>query len=97
MPRGVPQLRTADDRMNIVGIQVKARRLQQRWNQDTLCARIALVTRGKWNPEWRDIVRIEGGTRKVSDLELLVLSQALECSAAWLLSGEDAPLPHSSP
>lgn len=85
MPRGVPRLRTADQRMNLVGTRVQERRKQLQWNQDSLCARIALVTDGAWNPQWRDIVRIEGGTRKVSDLELLALSKALECSAAWLL------------
>ena len=89
MPRGAPQLRTPDDRMNVVGIQVKERRKALRWNQDTLCARIAVTTSGLWNPEWRDIVRIEGGTRKVSDLELLALSKALDCTATWLL--QEAP------
>lgn len=75
--------------MNIVGTHVKERRKELRWNQDRLCARIALVTEGAWNPEWRDIVRIEGGTRKVSDLELLALAKALECRAAWLLQEPD--------
>lgn len=92
MPRGAPRLRTADDRMNIVGARVRERRKGLQWNQDTLCARIALATGGAWNPEWRDIVRIEGGTRKVSDLELLALAKALECSAAWLLQEAVQPL-----
>src|ERR1051326_7783056 len=91
MPRGTPQLRTADNRMNIIGTRGKERRKGLKWNQDTLCARIAFVTNGAWSPEWRDIVRIEGGTRKVSDLELLALAKALECSAAWLLQ-ETPPL-----
>ena len=85
MPRGAPRLRTADNRMNVVGAQVRERRRLLQWKQDTLCARIALATGGVWNPEWRDIVRIEGGTRKVSDLELLALAKALECTASWLL------------
>ena len=85
MPRGAPLLRTVDNRMNLVGLQIKERRKYLKWNQDTLCARIAFVTESVWNPEWRDIVRIEGGTRKVSDLELLVLAKALECTASWLL------------
>ncbi|HLK55236.1 MAG TPA: hypothetical protein VKU00_01650 [Chthonomonadaceae bacterium] len=95
MPRGAPQLRTSDDRMNVVGPQVKERRKALRWGQDALCARIALATEGKWNPEWRDIVRIEGGTRKVSDLELLALAKALECTATWLLQ-ETAQTPDNS-
>ena len=94
MPRGAPQLRTEDNRMNVVGPRVRERRKGLHWNQDALCARIALATGGVWNPEWRDIVRIEGGTRKVSDLELLALAQALECAAAWLL-GEAPSVPES--
>ena len=94
MPRGAPQLRTPDDRMNAVGTRVRDRRKELRWGQDALCARIALATDGRWNPEWRDIVRIEGGTRKVSDLELLALARALECTAAWLLQ-ETAQTPDS--
>ena len=85
MPRGVPRLRTEDSRMNAVGIHVKERRKELGWNQDMLCARIAGATSGVWNPEWRDIVRIEGGTRKVSDLELVALAKALECSVLILL------------
>ncbi|HLK59415.1 MAG TPA: hypothetical protein VKU00_22835 [Chthonomonadaceae bacterium] len=94
MPRGAPQLRTDDNRMNAIGPRVRERRRALRWNQDTLCARIALATEGKWNPAWRDMVRIEGGTRKVTDLELLALARALECTAAWLLQ-EDAPPPEA--
>ena len=95
MPRGAPQLRTPDDRMNLVGTRVRERRKSLNWNQDALCARIALATDGFWNPEWRDIVRIETGTRKVSDLELLALAKALECSAGWLLqeAGTFPPAP----
>ncbi len=91
MPRDAAQLRAANSRMNLVGLRVKERRKALQWNQDTLCARIATMTAGEWNPGWRDIVRIEGGTRKVSDLELLALAQALECSAAWLLQQADTP------
>ena len=86
MPRGVPKLRTADNRMNGIGARVKARRKELGWNQDVLCARIASATEGVWNPEWRDMVRIEGGTRKVSDLELVAIARALECSVSWLLN-----------
>ncbi len=93
MPRGAYQLRTPDNRMNLIGTRVRERRKAQQWTQDTLCARIAVVTEGAWNPEWRDIVRIESGTRKVSDLELLVLAAALECSAAWLLQETNATPP----
>jgi hypothetical protein len=56
--------------------------------QDEVCARLALRTDGEWNPGWQDLSRIENGARMVSDLEVLVLAQALECSACWLLVGE---------
>jgi hypothetical protein len=55
--------------------------------------RIALATAGKWNPEWRDIVRLESGTRLVSDLEMLALASALECDACWLFLGRLDSLP----
>ncbi len=91
MPRGVPRLRTPDNRMNGIGTRMKERRKALHWNQDALCARLALVTGGVWNPEWRDMVRIEGGTRKVSDLELVAIAHALECTAAWLLNEAASP------
>jgi transcriptional regulator with XRE-family HTH domain len=85
MPRGGPRLRNADRRMNVAGIRVKECRLKQGWSQDVLCARIALATEGEWNPEWRDIVRLETGIRTITDLELLALAQALGCKTTWLL------------
>jgi transcriptional regulator with XRE-family HTH domain len=90
MPRGVPRLRTEDSRMNLAGMRVKESRERMGWSQDTLCARIARVTEGVWNPQWRDIWRIEGGTRKISDLELLALAKALQCSAPWLLQLDES-------
>lgn len=57
--------------------------------QDALCARIAQVTNGKWIPDRQEIYRIEDGRRIVSDLEILALATVLECSASWLLIGDD--------
>lgn len=88
MPRGVPRLRTADNRMNIVGVRVRERRKALGCDQDALCARIATATDGVWNPAWRDIVRIETGTRKVTDLEIIALAGALACTTSWLLNAE---------
>ena len=81
MPRGTPQLRTSDDRMNLIGIRVRDGRKSLQWNQNALRDRIALATDGAWNPEWRNVVRIETGTRKVSDLELIALAEPLKCNA----------------
>jgi hypothetical protein len=79
MPRGAPRLRTPDNRQNLVGANVKQQRGAMKLTQDVLCARLADVTRGRWNPTIFDIYRIESGRRIVSDLELLALSLALEC------------------
>lgn len=78
MPHGAPRLRTADDRQNLAGPRVKARRKQLTLTQDALCARLAHVTGGRWNPTIFDIYRIESSRRIISDLELLALSIALE-------------------
>jgi hypothetical protein len=85
MPHGAPRLRTADDRQNLAGPIVKERRKALKLTQDELCARLATVTGGRWNPTIFDIYRIERQRRIVSDLELLALSLALECSAYDLL------------
>ena len=85
MPHGAPRLRTPDDRQNLCGPHVKARRKELKLTQDGLCAKLALLTSGRWNPTIFDIYRIETGRRIVSDLELLALSLALECSLYQLV------------
>lgn len=82
-----PRLRTSDGAYNQVGTRVKKRREELRMTQDALCARLASVTEARWNPDRRDIYKIERATRTVTDLELLALSTTLECDAAWLLTG----------
>ena len=91
MPRGGVRLRSAEGKMNQVGPRVVERRSQLRMRQDELCARIASATDGTWTPGWQDISRIENGTRLVTDLEVIALAQALECSPCYLLIGENAP------
>lgn len=91
MPRGQPRLRTSDSLLNQVGARVKARRQTLKLGQDALCGRLAQVTQGEWSPSWQDISRLENGVRIVSDLEILALAEALECSACWLLTGEELP------
>ena len=87
MPRGTPRLRTSDNKINQVGERVKQRRQELKVKQDELCARLARLTTGEWAPAWQDISRIEHGVRIVSDLEILMLAEALECRACWLLVG----------
>jgi hypothetical protein len=92
MPRGAPRLKTAAGRQNLAGPLVKARRAEIKMTQDALCARLAHITDGRWNPTIFDIYRIESGRRIVSDLELLALSLALETSL-YSLVGVSADRP----
>lgn len=88
MPRGSPRLRTPDGKQNQTSDRIQGRRLELRMSQDTLCARVALVTNGGWIPGRRDIYRIESGTRIVADMEVVALARALDCNPCWLLLGE---------
>jgi len=74
--------------MNIVGQRARDRRKVQKLKQDELCGRLAEITLGKWAPSRLDIYRIEHGDRLVSDLELIALAAALDCTTAWLLHGD---------
>ena len=85
MPRGAPRLRTSDNQQNLCGPHVKARRQAIKLTQDALCARLAHITSGRWNPTIFDIYRIESQRRIISDLELLALSLALECDLYHLV------------
>ncbi len=85
MPHGAPRLRTSDNHQNLVGPQVKTRRKELDFTQDVLCAKLAAITGGRWNPTIFDIYRIESRRRIVSDLELLALAIALECDFYSLL------------
>lgn len=93
MPRGTPRLRNAEGKINQIGVRVRERRQELSLKQDELCARIATLTGGEWNPAWQDLSRIENGARLVSDLEILALARALERSPCWLLTGDDAAPP----
>lgn len=89
MPRGAPRIRTPDGKLNQLANRAGARRRVLQLGQDELCGRIAQQSDGAWNPTWRDIQRIERGLRIVSDIELLILAQALDCSPCWLLTGQE--------
>jgi transcriptional regulator with XRE-family HTH domain len=95
MPRGNPRLRTANGDQNLVGPRVRIRRKELKLTQETLCARLALLTEGRWNPSPGDIYRIQTQTRIVSDLELVALATVLDCDLLWLLG--NAADPGSSP
>ena len=88
MARGAPRLRTEDGKVNQVAERVRTRRKQLKLTQDAVCARLALETQGRWNADRMEIYRIEMGTRIVSDLEMLALARALECTPLWLFLGD---------
>jgi transcriptional regulator with XRE-family HTH domain len=85
MPTGAPRLRTSEGHLNSISHRLKERRKTLKLTQDNLCGRLATATGGLWAPQWRDIVRIERGTRTVSDLELLALASALQCQMSDLI------------
>lgn len=87
MPRGEIRIRTEDGDLNQIKSRMRERRKKLKMTQEMLCGRVADVTAGRWVPARMDIVRIENGGRIVSDLELLALAKALECSPSWLLTG----------
>ena len=88
MARGDSRLRTPDGAYNQVSVRISKRREELRLTQNALCARLASATGALWNPDRRDIYKIERATRTVTDLELLALSKALECDPSWLLTGD---------
>lgn len=73
--------------MNLIGPRVFARRVALKLTQDAVCARLAAATGAVWNPDRREIFRIENGRRTVTDLEIIALAQALKCAPSWLLNG----------
>ena len=74
-------------RMNAAGVRIKQRREELNLSQSDLCARLSDSTFAEFNPERRDIYRLEKGSRKISDVELLALALALDVSPMWLLVG----------
>lgn len=98
MPLGGARLRTPEGRANQCGLRVRERRRALRLKQDALCARIATATEGEWNPDRLEVLRIEQGSRSVTDVELGALARAMDCNLCWLLSGEGLPaLPLTTP
>ena len=85
MPQGGPRLRAKDGKLNRVGGRVKKRRQELKMRQLSLLGRLADVTDGLWNPTPQEVLRIENGTRTVTDTEVVALAQALDCDPCWLL------------
>jgi transcriptional regulator with XRE-family HTH domain len=86
MPQGGPRLRAKDGKLNRVGGRVRQRRKELKMQQKSLLGRLADVTDGGWNPTPQEVLRIENGTRIVTDTEVFALAQALECDPCRLLT-----------
>jgi hypothetical protein len=90
MPLGGPRLTTEEGKKNGVGGRVKERRKALNITQDALCARLAALTGGKWNPTEDEIYKLEAGKRICGDLEIKVLCKALYCTLLWLMGEVDS-------
>ena len=86
------RLKTEDGNYNQLGARVKAKRRERSITQEELCALLATHTNGVWNPDFKEISRLERGKRTVTDLEILVLAKILKCSPCELLVDEDNPV-----
>jgi transcriptional regulator with XRE-family HTH domain len=93
VPRGLKRV-TVGGRRNQIGERMRERRKELRLTLRGLGGRVAVVTDGlfdeAWVPDDQELARIEQGRRICSDLELVALARALECTASWLLEGEAA-------
>lgn len=89
MPREDPRLRAADGKKNQIGERVKERSRALALTANAVCARIALVTKGEWNPGRQEVVKLMSGRRQVLDVEIVALSRVLEVDPCWLLLGDE--------
>jgi transcriptional regulator with XRE-family HTH domain len=90
MPRGAVELRAgaAKERLNAAGERVRERRLALGLTMEQFCAAVEEASGGAWNPDRRDVYRVERGTRKITDLELVVLARAAKTTPADLIDAD---------
>jgi transcriptional regulator with XRE-family HTH domain len=93
MPAPASRLKTANNLYNQLGERVKECRKAVSITQEDLCTRLTTLTGGVWTPEFREISRLERGERMVTDLEILALAEAIDCSPCYLLTGEQHDTP----
>lgn len=67
--------------MNIVGENVKKKREKNGWTQDQLAARCNLL---EWNISRGTLAKIESKVRRVTDIEVKLLAEALETDVQCL-------------
>jgi transcriptional regulator with XRE-family HTH domain len=71
--------------MNIVGKNVRAIREQKGWTQETLVAKCNLI---EWKISRGTLAKIESNVRRVTDIEVKQVAQALNVSISELFIDE---------
>ena len=71
----------AESRLNLVGPEIRRRRIEAGLSQEALAVRIQ---RARWDLSRGGLSKIEARLRRVNDAELLVLSRALKCEVLEL-------------
>lgn len=69
--------------MNIVGENVRKVRESKGWTQEQLAAKCNLL---KWNITRSTLAKIESKVRRVTDIEVKILSEALEVNVKELFA-----------
>lgn len=69
--------------MNIVGKNVRKIRKNKGWTQDQLVARCNLIN---WNVSRGTLAKIESNVRRVTDIEVDLLSKALDVEVSQLFN-----------
>lgn len=69
--------------LNIIGDMVRQKRKEKNWTQNDLAA---ACQRLGWQLIRETLIKIELGTRRVVDSEILILSKALDCTPNDLLT-----------
>ena len=75
-----------DGKKNICGERIKSVRKTKKLTQSDICAQ--MQTRGIILDQY-SLSRIENGTRFITDFELMIFAEILDCSTKWLLTGSD--------
>ncbi len=80
---------------NIIGPKIKQRRVDLGWSQAQLGERISKLSDGKWSVTDEDVRRFETQRKIITDREIPLIADALQCGVGWLLSENNAtePLP----
>ena len=74
--------------LNQIGERLENQLRAKKLRHAELIARIEDVTGGRWRPTRQDVYKISNGTRSISEVELLALSEAIGCDPVWLFVGE---------